>query len=302
MNGSEAPEVLVIGGGPGGLAAALYLARFRRRVLVVDEGKSRAAKIPCSHNYPGFPEGVVGAELVALMKQQAQRHGARFSTGRVETLSREAADRHAPFIATWQSGEQTRAGHVILATGMSDVPPSMPHLGEALQQGALRYCPVCDGYEVIGQEVGVIADQGSDTFEALYLRHFSDRVTVFIVSNEVRFTQAQHSELDKAGIAIIPTPIDSIRLWNGRVTVRYGEDQTTIDSLYCALGMKVHSQLATTLGAEHDQEGYLIVDEHHQTTVPGLYAVGDVAKGLNQIAVATGGAATASAAIHLSLL
>jgi thioredoxin reductase (NADPH) len=178
----------------------------------------------------------------------------------------------------------------------------MPHLAEALQQGALRYCPVCDGYEVIGQSVGVIADEGADTFEARYLRHFTEQVTMFLVSDEVRFTEAQRHELDRARIRVVPTPIDSIRLRDGRVTLRHGDAQTTVDSLYCALGMKVHTRLAIDLGAAHDEDGYLAVDHHQQTTVPGLYAVGDIVKGLNQITVAVGGAAKAAAAIHLSLL
>jgi len=293
----QSPEVIVIGGGPGGLSAALYMARFRRRVLVVDEGTSRAAKIPCSHNYPGFPQGVAGVDLLALMKQQAERHGARFTPARVETLSREGDG----FVASWQGG-RAAAPKVILATGTSDVPPRMPYIAQALQQGALRYCPVCDGYEVMGQSVGVIADEGSDTFEALYLRHFTNHVTVFVVSGEVRFTEAQGRELDAAGIAVIDTPVTSIRLRDARVAVQHGEQETIVDSLYCALGMQVHSGLAAALGARHDDDGYLFTDEHQQTTVPGLYAVGDVAKGLNQITVAVGGAATAAAAIQLSLL
>jgi thioredoxin reductase (NADPH) len=190
---------------------------------------------------------------------------------------------------------------VVLATGVSDVPPRMPHLADALRQGALRYCPVCDGYEVIGQAVGVIADDGSDTFEALYLRHFSERVTVFPVSDAVRFGAGQREQLQRAGVTLVEQPLASIRLWEGRVTVQHGDAQTQVDSLYCALGMRVHSELATALGAEHDEDGYLGVDRHQQTSVPGLYAAGDVVKGLNQIAVAVGGAAIAASAIHLAL-
>jgi thioredoxin reductase (NADPH) len=290
------PEALVIGGGPAGLASALYLARFRRRVLLVEDSASRAARIPCSHNYPGFPDGVAGAQLLASMREQAGRYGVRFEGGRVESLMPTGDG----FSAAWPGGGTT-ARKVVLATGVSDVPPRMPHLDDAIQQGALRYCPVCDGYEVIGQAVGVLADEGGDTFEALYLRHFSDRLTVFPVSDAVRFNARQREQLQRAGVALVEQPLTSIRLWEGRVTVRHGDAQTQVDSLYCALGMRVHSDLATALGAEHDEDGYLLVDHHQQTRVPGLYAAGDVVKGLNQIAVATGGAAVAASAIHLAL-
>lgn len=292
-----AEDVLVIGGGPAGLTAAMYLARFKRGVLLVEDGTGRASRIPCTHNCAGFPEGIAGTDLIARMREHAARHGVRFATGRVESLKK----RDGGFTAHWEGGE-ARARKVVLATGASDVPPSMPHLALALQEGALRYCPVCDGYEVIGQHVGVVADHGSDTFEAMYIRHFTDRVTVFPVSDDVRFSEEQQAELARAGVRIVSEPLASIRVWDGRVTVSHGDHETAVDSLYCALGMKVHSELAIALGAGHDDDGYLLTDRHQQTEVPGLYAVGDVVKGLNQISVAVGQAAKAASAIHLTLL
>lgn len=99
-----------------------------------------------------------------------------------------------------------------------------------------------------------------------------------------------------------PGVVKSIRFWDGRVTVRHGESETICDTVYSALGMHVHSQLATNMGAAADELGYLNVDAHQQTTIQGLYAAGDVASGLNQISVAFGGAAIAASAIHHALL
>jgi len=293
---AEDVDALVVGAGPGGLASAIYLARFLRRVLVVEDGQSRASRIPRSHNYPAFPDGVAGGELVASMREQAARYGARFAAGRVTAIGRGGEC----FTARW-SGGSARARAVVLATGVSDVAPTMPHLTEALQQGALRYCPVCDGFEVRGQAVGLVADHGSDTMEALYLSHFTDRLVIFRASHDARFSDAQQHELARAGVTIAPDPLASIRLREGRITVAHGAAETTLDSLYCALGMDVHSDLAIALGAEHDGDGYLVTDVHRQTTVPGLYAVGDVAQGLNQITVAVGDAAIAAAHIHRTL-
>ena len=290
-------DVLVVGGGPAGLACALYLARFRRSVLLVDDSRSRTARIPCTRNYPGFADGVAGEQLLAGIRAQAARHEARFAAGRVNAIER----RGEGFAVRWNGG-CANARRVVLATGVSDVPPTMPHLADALAQGALRYCPVCDGFETRHQAVGIIADHGCDTFEALYVRHFTDRLTVFVVSADVRFTETQTRELQRADIRLVPEPVRSIRLWEGRITVGHGNAETVVDSMYCALGMQVHSDLAVALGARHDHDGYLLTDQHHQTTVAGLYAVGDVVKGLNQIAVAVGGAAIATSAIHLGLL
>ncbi|HJW27517.1 MAG TPA: NAD(P)/FAD-dependent oxidoreductase [Rhodocyclaceae bacterium] len=289
-------DALVVGGGPGGLTGALYLARFRRRVLVVDDGCSRAARIPRSHNMPGYPEGVIGADLVAAIRRQAERYGVEFAAGRVGALE------HGPegFAARWgEGGAGAQARVVLLATGASDIEPPVPYLSEAVRSGTLRYCPVCDGYEVIDRAVGVIADGPSGVREALYLRSFTPRLTVFAVSPEVCFGDDQRRQLAEAGIILAPEPVTSIRLWKGAVTVCHGDRETSCDSIYSALGMHIHSELA--LDAERDDDGYLLTDRHQKTSIDGLYAVGDVALGLNQISVAIGGAAVAAAAMHLAL-
>ncbi|HJV61092.1 MAG TPA: NAD(P)/FAD-dependent oxidoreductase [Albitalea sp.] len=290
------PEVLVIGGGPAGLAAAMCLGRLRRRVLLVEDGTSRAAQIPCSHNQPGFPGGIAGHDLLAAMRRHAERYGTVFTRARVESLRTAGAG----FRADWGGGHAI-ASKVVLATGVSDVAPAMAHLQQALHEGTLRFCPVCDGYEAIGRAVGVIVDSGGDTGEALYLRHFTDRLTVFVASRAVRFDNEQRQALATAGVTLRLEPVTGISLDAGLVKVRHGERESVVDALYGALGLRVHSELATALGAAHDQ-GSLLTGHDQQTDVPGLYAVGDVVKGLNQITVANGQAAVAASAIHLSLL
>ncbi|MDB5894074.1 MAG: Thioredoxin reductase [Rhodoferax sp.] len=290
------PEVLVIGGGPAGLTAAVYLARFRRRVALIDAGASRLARIPRSHNFPGFVNGVPGSTLLARLRRQAAAYGVQPIVGEVQRIERVEGG----FEAHWQDG-QLRAAKVLLATGASDVPPPMPYLSEALRNGALRYCPVCDGFEVSGQRVGVLTADRAGISEALYLRHFTPHLAVFLVEGadlpDARDAQALH----EAGIRCETAPVRSIRQWDGRVTVRHGEHETSCDAVYGAFGMRVHSALATSLGAEVDDGGYLRIDRHQATTVNDLYAIGDVAMGLNQITVAVGGAAIATAAIHLAL-
>lgn len=289
-------DVLIIGGGPAGLTGAIYLARFRRSVLLVDDGCSRAAKIPRTRNLPGYPDGVIGAEFMAAMRQQAEHYGVRFRPGRISSL--DTTD--GGFVARLAEGGQAlEVRAALLATGTTDSEPPMPYLAEAVRSGTLRYCPICDGYEVIGQAVGVITNRAAGAGEALYLRNFTDRLTLFVVSPDITFPPERLKQLEDAGIRVEPTPVSSIRLWEGRVTVRHGDAETTCDSLYSALGMQVHSELAA--GAANDEEGYLLTDSHHQTSIPGLYAAGDVVQGINQIAVAAGGAAIAAAAMHRAL-
>lgn len=290
-------DAIVIGGGPAGLTGAVYLARFRRSVLLVDAGASRVARIPHTHNHPGCADGIPGAELLARLREQAGRYPIEFAHGEVDRL--EPMD--GGFRVAWSGGGGATARTLLLATGGSDNAPSMPHVAEALREGTLRYCPVCDGYEVIGEAVGVIAQDQAGVQEALYLRRFTDRLTLFMEDGQAALSAEDRQRLEEAGIAWVHEPTESIRLWEQRITVRHGSHETHCDSLYCALGMRIYSDLATALGAASDANGYLHIDAHHRTTVPGLYAAGDVACGLNQITVAYGGAAIAASAMHLAM-
>jgi thioredoxin reductase (NADPH) len=293
----ETHDALVIGGGPAGLAGALYLARFKRSVLVVDAGDSRAVRIPRSHNVAGFTEGVVGEELIDSMRRQVQALGVHIVQARVERI--EAAG--DAFRVLGPDG-WTSARTILLASGASDVEPAIPDIQLALDQGALRYCPVCDGFEVSDRNVGVLckaADAGVS--EALYLRHFTPLVSLFVTSASVQLDADQQRRLAEAGITLYPEPATRLALAEGDVIVTTGGQQVRCDSLYSALGMKIHNELALALGAEIDEDGYVLTDRHQETTVPGLYSAGDVARGLNQISVAIGAAATAASAMHLRL-
>jgi len=307
-------DVLVIGGGPAGLTAALYLARFRRSVVLVDAGDSRVAKIPRSHNYPGFVDGIPGHSLLETLRAQMQRYPIRTVRAVVDRIERVVPDAGASgpaggqeqgkgrgfFHAHWRGGS-VRAPFVLLATGVEDVPPPMPHVRQALEDGLLRYCPVCDAYEAIGQAIGVIAEGAHGVGEAIYLRHFSADVTLFPAPGDAVLSDDDRERLVRAGIRWTQAPVDAIRREGDRVVVHHAGGSSSCDTLYCALGLQIHAGLAAGLGAALDASGYVVVDAHGATTVPGLYAAGDVAQGLNQIAVAAGGAAIASSAIHLAL-
>ena len=279
------------------MLAAMYLARFRRSVLVVDSGLSRAQRIPRSHNYPGMSGGVSGAELISSLREQMALYDVQRIVGAVESIRATPCGFEARVA---ESSVEART--VVLATGVHDVEPEMQHLAEALRDGAVRYCPVCDAFEVIGQKVGVLAAGPAGVSEAICLGRYSDRVTVFQMKGQPPLDDEQQARLQTADIGLAAGFVDSVRAWNGRVTIEHGGDRTTeCDTVYCAMGLRVHSGLATMLGAAVDEAGYLRIDRHQQTTVPGLYAAGDVASGLNQISVAYGGAAIAAAAINVSL-
>ena len=286
-------EVLIVGAGPAGLTAATYLGRFRRRVLVADGGAPRACWIPESHNTPGFPEGVGGEALLARMRDQAGRYGAETRTGRIETLARTDDG----FTGVFADGARVTARAVLLATGVVDRHPPLPGCDDAIQRSLVRICPICDAYEATDKAIAVIGDSELGARECAFLRTYSDRVTLIHIGGATDLRQRQ--ALADLGVEIIDAPIDGVEIADDRITaVSWGGQARTFDVLYSALGTDPNVKLATQLGAERGEDGTLVVSAHLETSVPGLYAAGDVVLGLNQIAVATSEAAIAATDIH----
>lgn len=171
-------DCLIVGGGPAGLTAAIYLSRFRRTLAIVDEGFSRAALIPVSHNLPGYPDGIAGPRLLALLRAQARRYEATPRTGVVTGIRLLTDGRFSASIEAASGSEQIVARNVLLATGVCDIEPK-PNLDHAIRQGYVRHCVICDGFEVIDLNVGVIGYGASGLKEALFLRTYTDRLTLF---------------------------------------------------------------------------------------------------------------------------
>jgi thioredoxin reductase (NADPH) len=290
----EPVDCVIVGAGPAGLVAAIYLARFRRRIVLVDAGASRAALIPCTHNFPGFPDGISGAELLARLRAQAARHGVSPQAATVSALSRSDGVFHAAIGA-----DAITARTVILATGVDDRHPDIPGLREATLTGCVRWCPVCDGYEVADQDVALIAGAEDAARHALFLRTFTRRLTLFVHGAEALDAESRE-QLRRADIGVIDGPIRQIRAHaRGRVAVLgdTGEERF-FDTVYPIVGCHPRSDIAAALNPEVDDIGELKVDERQQTSVAGLYAAGDIVKALNQIAVGAGHAAIAATAIH----
>lgn len=296
---SETLDCLVIGGGAAGLSAAMYLGRFRRKVLVIDDGGSRVAMIPRSRNVLGFPDGIAGADLLERMRLHAERYGATRELGRVERLDL-LEDGSFEAVA---GSRCLRARKVLLATGARDVEPDLPGLGPALKAGQVRYCPVCDGYETQGRRVAVLGREVHGLREAAFVAGFDNQVTWLAMGSLHAVPGPELARLRETGVQIVdgqPRRMECAPAEGVQVEMRDGQ-VLAFDVLYPALGLTHASQLAVALGARAQDDGQLEVDGHCQTSVAGLYAAGDVAAGLNQISVAAGQAAIAATAIHNGL-
>ena len=296
-------DCLIIGGGPAGLTAAIYLARFHLRLRVVDAGSSRASWIPCTRNHAGFPDGISGTELIARMKAQAQKYGAAIENGRVTRLDRLPSDRGGGFGANWGSGE-ARARAVLLATGVSNRRPPMDEElhDEALARGLIRYCPICDGYEVTDRKVGVIGSGAQGVAEAVFLRSFTADITLIAPDRALDLAAGDRETLAALGIATADGPCHAVAALDKSIVVETPHGHHAFDSVYPALGSDVHSELAGQIGVALNAEtGCIVVDAHQRTSVPGAYAAGDVVLGLDQISHAMGEGGVAATTIRNDL-
>jgi thioredoxin reductase (NADPH) len=289
-------DCIIIGAGPAGLTAAIYLSRYLLSIRLFDSGDSRAALIPCTHNHAGFPGGISGKDLLDRMRAQARDFGAIREEKRVEHLARVAEG----FSVGTDSGTY-RARTVLIATGALNLhPPGIDEAlhDEALARGLLRYCPVCDGYEVTDKRVAVIGSGGHGTREAEFLRGYTADVTLIAPLDKHELDGECRRRLEDAGVAIVSGPCGGYAIHEDRLTVQTGDGRLAFDSVYPALGLHTRSELAVEAGARATEDGCLVVDRHLETTVPGLFAAGDVVIGLDQISHAMGQAGVAATAIR----
>jgi thioredoxin reductase (NADPH) len=289
-------DCVIVGAGPAGLTSAIYLARYRRNILVFDTGESRASLIPKTHNYPGFPNGISGRDLLNQLRCQASEYGISVTPTAVTCISGSIGH-----FAITSEAINASTSRVILATGLIDNALDVPGSEHAVQSGAIRYCPICDGFEASEKRIAVVGAIDDTCKKALFLRTYSAHVST-VSSEHVEGTNSATSKLTSAGVTILNSKLVSID--------QSGPDQTLVledgrrevcDVIYPVLGCTVRSELLAPFGATHNDVGCLEVDPHQQTSIPGVYAVGDVVSDLHQISVGTGHAAIAATHIHNSL-
>ena len=292
-------DCIVIGGGPAGLTAATYLARFRRRVLLLDAGESRARLIPVSHNVPGFPDGIPGESLLTRMREQAARHGVVPEHARVEAIERDG-----DVFRVRAAEREWRALRVILATGVEDLHPDFDRLREATRTGLVRWCPICDAYEARDRAVGLLSGGRAGVSHALFLRTYTDRLTLLTGGGDADPDPEGVKRLEAAGIELVVDPVVGFEPDPAGARVRVqlaGGGERAFEVLYPMQGCRVRSELAAALGARREPDGDLVAGSDQATGVPGLYAIGDVVGAINQISVGVGHAAVAATAIHRTL-
>jgi thioredoxin reductase (NADPH) len=277
----EFVRVLVIGSGPAGLAAALYAARADLDPLVLT-GMELGGQVSLTfavENYPGFPEGIGGMEMVDLFQKQAQRFGARIEYD----LASEVDFSERPFKVKTQNGKVYSAESVIISTGASAVHLDVPGENEFTGRG-VSYCATCDGWFFKEKDVIVVGGGDSAVEESLFLTRYAENITIVHRRDELR-AGAILAERAKTNpkIEISWNTVVKEISGNGAVqTVKLQDTETgeererEVDGVFIFIGHSPNTGLFTDQ-LEMDENGYLIVDKLMQTNVPGVFAAGEVA-------------------------
>lgn len=277
------------------MLAAVYLARFCRRVALFDQAKSRARWIARTRNAPSYPDGLSGEELLERLAEQLGRYDVRRTRAGVTALQ----GKRGSFVLNGS----VQARRVLLATGVEDhIPEDLEYLWPLVKRGQVRLCPVCDAFELCGGRIGVLARGEHALREARFLLNYTQDVVV-AMHGEGHCDDALKERLGNDGVRVVEGTVRQvIPAAGGGLGVFLADGELLqLDALYVGFGVGVRSELAAALGARVDRDGYLQVDQKQETTVPGLYAAGDVVQSLSQISVAFGQAAIAASAINVSL-
>jgi thioredoxin reductase (NADPH) len=294
-NEANVLDTLIIGAGPAGLMAATYLGRFHRRAVLIDANASRARWIPESHNIPGFERGIGGVDLLRHLRDQAIHYGAEIRTGHVMSVRRGQEG----FCVETVTGT-VHSRYVILATGVRDELPELDGAEEAVLRSLLRICPICDAFEATGRRIAVLGNGEHGDREAEFLRTYSDQVTLIHLGG-VRAPECDW-RLRRLGVRIVERQLRDLCIEKNKLVLHDTNGQAEyFDVFYTALGCHPQNQLAIALGATVDEKGAVRVSRHQLTSIAGLYAVGDVVRGLNQVVVAAAEAAIAATDIHNQL-
>lgn len=267
-------DALIIGGGPAGLSAAVYLGRFTRRVLVMDAGAGRSSFAQVNENYLGFPDGVTTKELRELGRRQAERFGVEFKEGSVERIE-EIEDGFRAFTTVGDYETKT----LLFATGVTDVWPRFPDVQNWVGKQVF-WCITCDGYRTLGKTVVCFGNSDDAAVTVQQMKLFTDNLTLVTDPDLTRFCDETLTDLALNRISVIYARPASLELddMGEMITGVCLDDGTRLpcDMIFSLLGVRPNTALAREMGVELDDAGYIVNDEEGYASIGGVFAAGDL--------------------------
>ncbi|MER6502340.1 NAD(P)/FAD-dependent oxidoreductase [Streptomyces sp. NPDC001455] len=289
----EVHDVVVVGAGAAGLSAALLLGRARRKVVVIDAGEPRNA--PAAHMH-GFlsRDGLPPATLLDLGRAEVDRYGVQLLRGRVEQID------HGYYVRM-AGGVVLKARRVLIATGLRDELPDIPGVRERWGKDVL-HCPYCHAYEVRDQPLAVLGTHPGAVHQALLLRQWSDDVV--LLSHTLELSPQEREQLEVRGLYLIEGEIKQLVVDDDRLRgIELADGRVVLRTAAFLFPRPVpHDELLTRLGCAKDDAGWVVTDRTGRTSVPGVWAVGNVADPRAQVVAAAGMGSTAAFAINTDLL
>jgi thioredoxin reductase len=291
-------DAIIVGGGPAGLSAGLWLARYRRNVVVLDSGKPRNDPTWAVHGYPGIVDPPPH-ELRRVLIDQAKEAGAEWRGADVEKVTGEKNN----FTVHLEDGTAITARRVILAYGKRDNLPEVEGARE-LYGHSVFHCPDCDGPGMIGKRVGVYGWNRSAAILCLYLLTWAEATVLFTDGNELDMDKTALEALEKYGVAIHTEKMERLRSAKDCLVAAELENAqpVPVDALFFHLGSPLATDIANQLGCERETGTDLQVDRGLETTVPGVFAAGDIAGAPYLAVTAAANGVRAAIAVHRSLL
>jgi thioredoxin reductase len=291
-------DAIVIGGGPAGLATAMWLARYRHRTLLVDSGNPRNKVTWAVHGYLGL-EDVAPQDLRRVGREQAERAGARIEDCAVASVTGEVD----AFEVTLEDGRCHTARRILIATGLRDIIPEIPGLMD-FYGSSIWHCPDCDGPGVTGLRVGVLGWGRQIAGFCMKMLTWTDDLTLLTHGHDPDLPERSRATLDRFRIPVDERPIVRLEGDNGCVReVVFADGRTQkVDALFFHIAYGPGSPIPAELGCRADEGGILETDGSYETSVPGVYAAGDIVHGSKLAIRAAADGTRAAIAIFNSLL
>lgn len=293
-------DVAIVGGGPAGLSASIFLARYLHSVVLIDNGDPRNWETRGINAYLGLPK-VTPAELRLRGREEARKYGVRLVD---DCIDRARIMSDEEFVLASRAGDEFVGRRLLLAIGLKDVWPDIPGLERAYGETA-HVCPDCDGYEARDRKTVVIGTGRKAVGMALNLTTWTNDIVICTNGEPPEMDRNEYCEkLDTLNVPVLTQKVERIRVRERRVySLEFGDGmELDAEKIFFAIGQYPADDLGAQLGCERDDGGHIVVDRVHHTSVRNVFAAGDIVPGSQLAIAAASDGAIAALAIHKSLV